>query len=415
MRNAFLALALIAAAPVRLEQPPSGPAATLRLPAPGSTASASNSSNPVGWPAGRTPVAPPGFMVEAFAKLPTPRFIHVLPNGDVLVAQANGESDSPANPNRVTLLRGLRPDGSAAATIPFATGLNNPFGIAHAGGFIFIADTERVRRWPYQPGQTRVSGPGQTIMTLPGGGTFGHWTRALTVSPDQRSLYVSIGSASNIADGGMARERGRAAIWRIGLDGSGARIFAGGLRNPIGTAFEPASGALWTVVNERDGLGDDLPPDYLARVVDGGFYGWPWRYYQRVDSRVRVPAPSFSASARLPDYALGAHTGSLGLAFYTGRAFPPAWRGAFIGQHGSWNRARLSGYRVAFVPFEGGQPAKQPLRDFLTGFVADPAEAKVYGRPVGVAPMLDGSLLVADDAGDRVWRVRWAGARLATK
>ncbi len=412
MRPILVALAplALAAAPA-IEQPPSGPSATLTLPAPGATASASNSSNPIGWPQGRTPIAPPGFKVSAFAKLASPRSLLVLANGDVLVGQATGDHDG--SPNRVTLLRGLKADGSAAQVFAFATGFDNPFGLATAGGYVFIADTQVVRRWPFRVGQTMVSGPGQVIMRLPGAqaSTYGHWTRSLVVAPDGKSLFVGVGSASNIADGGMAKERGRAAIWRVGLDGSGARVFAGGLRNPIGTAFAPGTGELWAVVNERDGLGDNLPPDYLAHVVDGDFYGWPWRYYGRVDTRVGPPAPAFAAQSRVPDYALGAHTASLGLMFYKGSAFPAEWRGAFIGQHGSWNRARLSGYRVAFVPFEGGRPEARPLRDFLTGFVADPAEATVYGRPVGVAQMTDGSLLVADDAGGRVWRVAWVGRR----
>ena len=405
------ALLIVAALPGHAEplrQPPSGPSTTLRLPQPGATPSTSNSSNAIGWPAGRTPIAPPGFVVEAYAKLPDARFLHLLPGGDVLVAQANGDADG--GPGRVTLLRGVRTDGAAALSVPFATGLRNPFGIAHAGGFVFIADSDRVRRWPWRPGQTQVTGPGTTIFTMPPGGTFGHWTRGLVASPDGKALYVSIGSASNIAENGMARERGRAAIWRVNIDGTGARIFAGGLRNPIGTAFEPTTGELWAVANERDGLGDNLPPDYLAHIVDGGFYGWPWRYYGIHDTRVKPPEPPVARQSRVPDYALGAHTASLGLLFYTGQAFPARYRGgAFIGQHGSWNRAALSGYRVAFLPFSGGKPANQPLEDFLTGFVADAANSEVYGRPVGVATMADGTLLVADDAGGRVWRVRPTG------
>ena len=409
IRFAPLLLLLLGAAPARLDQPPSGPGATLALPPPGATNSASNSSNPIGWPAGRTPQAPPGFVVETYARLPSARQMLVLDNGDVLVAQSNGESSG--SPNRVTVLRGINPDGSAARAFTLATGLANPFGLAVAGGFLFVADTAVVHRWPFHVGQTRVDGPGQTIFTMPGGGesTYGHWTRNLTLAPDGKSLFVSVGSSSNIADSGIARERGRAAIWRIGLDGSGARVFAGGLRNPVGTAIQPETHALWTVVNERDGLGDNLPPDYLTHVDDGGFYGWPWRYYGRHDARVRIPEPTYATASRVPDYALGAHTASLGLLFYRGQAFPLAWRGAFVGQHGSWNRARLSGYRVAFLPFEHGQPAARPLTDFLTGFVADADEATVYGRPVGLAEMKDGSLLVADDAGNRVWRVRWAG------
>jgi glucose/arabinose dehydrogenase len=413
MRLALLALSLLvlAAAPA-LVQPPSGPSSSLVLPPPGATPSTANSSNAIGWPEGRAPTAPPGFAVTAYAKLESPRSLLVLANGDVLVGQATGEHEG--SPNRVTLLRGLRPNGSAAQTLTFATGFDNPFGLAMAGGYVFIADTKTVRRWPFRVGQSRVNGPGQVIMRLPGAqaSTYGHWTRSLVAAPDSKSLFVGVGSSSNIADHGMAAEEGRAAIWQVGLDGAGARIFAGGLRNPIGTAFVPGTNDLWAVVNERDGLGDNLPPDYLAHVVDGGFYGWPWRYYGRVDARVKPPAPAFAAQARVPEYALGAHVASLGLLFYRGAAFPAEWRGAFIGEHGSWNRAHLSGYRVAFVPFTAGRPAAQPLKDFLTGFVADPAEASVYGRPVGVAEMTDGSLLVADDAGGRVWRVAWTGRRL---
>lgn len=378
-----------------------------------------------GWGPGQTPVAAPGLEVDAFAAgLKHPRWMHVLPNDDVLVAEAlsvpGGGTKSVfdhavaatmrraaalgVSPNRITLLRDADGDGAAETRETFLEGLNQPFGMALVGGdTLYVGNTDGVVAFPYTPGATRITAPGRTIRRFKPGG---HWTRSLLPSPDGTKLYVGVGSLSNIGDRGMEAEEGRACIWELDLASGGdtARVFASGLRNPVGLAWEPGTGALWTVVNERDGLGDETPPDYLTSVREGGFYGWPYCYWGRtVDDRVPQD-PAMVAKAVRPDYALGGHTASLGLCWLPAGTLPGFPDGMAVGQHGSWNRSRLSGYKVVFVPFAGGRPAGPP-RDILTGFLS-PDERASYGRPVGVALGPDGgSLLVADDVGDVVWRV----------
>lgn len=373
-----------------------------------------------GWSHGQTPTAAAGLKVNAFAAgLKHPRWIHVLPTGDVLVAEALSEPGGIQSvfdyaqystmkraaavgdsPNRITLLRDADGDGVAETRETFLEGLNQPFGMALLDDTFYVGNTDGVVAFPYTAGVSRIVEPGRKLLTLK---PDGHWTRSLLASPDGQKLFIGVGSLSNIGDDGMAAEEGRAAIHELDLVSGESRIFASGLRNPVGLAWEPQTGALWTVVNERDGLGDETPPDYLTSVRDGGFYGWPYCYWgQTVDDRVPQD-PAAVASALTPDYALGGHTASLGLCWLpegTLRGFP---EGMVIGQHGSWNRSTLSGYKVIFVPFADGRPAGPP-RDILTGFLA-PDERASYGRPVGVAIGPDGSLLVADDVGDVIWRV----------
>jgi hypothetical protein len=378
-----------------------------------------------GWAQGQTPVAAAGLKVNAFASgLKHPRWIHALPNGDVLVAEAlltAGPIKSAfdyamfstmkraaavgVSPNRITLLRDADGDGAAETRDVFLEGLNQPFGMALLGDTFYVGVTDGVVAFPYVGGQRRIIAPGRKLTRFKPGG---HWTRSLLASPDGRKLFAGVGSFSNIGERGMAVEEGRAAIYELDLASGGSRIFAAGLRNPVGLAWEPQTAKLWTVVNERDGLGDETPPDYLTSVSDGGFYGWPYCYWgQTVDDRVPQD-PAAVARAIKPDYALGGHTASLGLCWLPAGALPGFPEGMAIGQHGSWNRSTLSGYKVVFVPFANGRPAGPP-RDILTGFLA-PDERASYGRPVGVAIGPDGSLLVADDVGDVIWRV--TGERL---
>jgi glucose/arabinose dehydrogenase len=378
-----------------------------------------------GWAAGTAPTPAPGLRVGVFAEgLDHPRWLAVLPNGDVLVAETNAPpqpQDSPGikgwvtrrmkdlmgagvpSANRITLLRDTHASGVADARWAFLQGLNSPFGMALVGGNLYVADTDAVLRFPYRPGETRITAPGVRVLDLPAGPIDHHWTKNLIASPDQKRLYVAVGSNSNVGENGLEAEQGRAAIWELDLDTGRHRVFASGLRNPVGMGFEPTSGALWTAVNERDELGSDLVPDYMTAVHDGGFYGWPFSYFgQHLDERVKPPRPDLVAVAIAPDYALGAHTASLGLAFSRPGALPAQfWNGVFIGQHGSWNRRPPSGYRVVFIPFKDGRPAGMPV-DVLTGFLGAGGEAR--GRPVGVALDRQGALLVADDVGNRVWR-----------
>ena len=374
-----------------------------------------------GWTLGQMPVAAPGLRVNAFATgLKHPRWIHVLPNGDVLVAEALTVAPQVRSvfdyamistmrraaalgdsPNRITLLRDADGDGVAKTRETFLEGLNQPFGMALLGDTFYVGNTDGVVAFPYAAGASRITAP--PTRSLAAFKPDGHWTRSLLPSPDGRKLYVGVGSRSNIGEHGMAAEEGRAAIYELDLANRTSRIFASGLRNPVGLAWEPRTAVLWTVVNERDGLGDETPPDYLTSVRDGGFYGWPWCYWgQTVDDRVPQD-PAMVARAITPDYALGGHTASLGLCWLPAGTLPGFPEGMAIGQHGSWNRSTLSGYRVVFVPFADGRPAGPP-RDILTGFLA-PDERESYGRPVGVTLGLDGSLLVADDVGDVIWRV----------
>ena len=380
-----------------------------------------------GWPAGRTPQPAAGLRVTAFATgLEHPRWLHVLPNGDVLVAET-AAPERPVTPgglkglltrhfmtkagsvvpsaNRITLLRDADGDGRAEIRTVFLQGLNSPFGMALVGEEFYVANTDAIVRFAYRPGDRGISTPGTRVLDLPAGPRNHHWTKGLIASPDGSKLYATVGSNSNVAEYGMDEEQGRAAIWQFDRATGTARLYATGLRNPNGLAWVPETGALWTAVNERDELGSDLVPDYMTTVRDGGFYGWPYSYYGRhVDERVEPPRPDLVAAALEPDYALGPHTASLGLAYATGNALSaPYQRGMFVGQHGSWNRKPRSGYKVIFVPFSAGRPAGRPL-DVLGGFVDDEKDV-AYGRPVGVALDAAGGLLVADDVGDAVWRV----------
>jgi glucose/arabinose dehydrogenase len=377
-----------------------------------------------GWPQGTAPTPAAGLKVNAFATgLKHPRWIEVLPNGDVLTAEALQEPGRPrsafdyamqatmkraaalgTSPNRITLLRDADGDGTAELRETYLSGLNQPFGMALVGGTFYVGVTDGLLAFPFEPGATRLGAAPRRLAAFKPGG---HWTRSLLASPDGARIYVGVGSLSNIADYGMAVEEGRAAIHIHDVASGETRIFAGGLRNPVGLAFEPDTGALWTVVNERDGLGDETPPDYLTSVAEGCFYGWPYCYWGRtVDDRVPQD-PALVATARTPDYALGGHTASLGLCWLPEGVLPGFGPGMVIGQHGSWNRATLSGYRVVFVPFEGGKPSGPP-RDILSGFLSAD-EKSSWGRPVGVAVGPDGrSLLVADDVGDVIWRVTGA-------
>ncbi len=374
-----------------------------------------------GWRDGEMPKAAAGLKVNAFARgLKHPRWIYVLPNGDVLVSEATSQPRAKMrglfdyamtttmqragatgeSANRITLLRDRDGDGVAEVQQTFLSGLNQPFGMALLGSDFYVGNTDGVVVFPYEAGADRVSGAGRKIVDFKPGG---HWTRSLLASPDGSKLYAGVGSLTNIGDEGMAAEEGRAAVWEIDVASGAARVFAGGLRNAVGLAWEPSTGVLWTVVNERDGLGDETPPDYLTSVVDGGFYGWPYCYWGRtVDDRVPQDA-GLVGRALTPDYALGGHTASLGLCWVPEGTLPGFGEGMAIGQHGSWNRSKLSGYKLVFVPFANGRPSG-PARDILSGFLAED-EKFSYGRPVGVTLGPDGSLLMADDVGDVIWRV----------
>jgi glucose/arabinose dehydrogenase len=411
----------------------------LKLPEPFATKSTIKHPKVIGWPAGKMPQAPAGFKVQAFTReLENPRWIYVLPNGDVLIAQsrtlpkpADKEKDEEEktskekkqeegakqaktvtgdSPNKISLLRDKDGDGVPETTETFATDLRQPFGMALVKDQLFIATTDAVRAFPYETGATSIRGEGMKIVDLPAGGYNNHWTRNLLAAADGSKLYISVGSASNVAEHGTAEEMLRANILEANLDGTALRVFAGGLRNPVGMDWEPTTGRLWTVVNERDELGDDLVPDYLTSVSENGFYGWPFAYFgNHADPRLKGERPDLVKKSLVPDVDLGAHTASLGLTFYDGKTFPPKYQGgAFIGQRGSWNRSKFVGYRVAFVPFREGKP-QGTAEDFLTGFIAN--EDEVYGRPVGVAVAKDGSLLVCDEPGNVVWRVSIEQAR----
>ncbi len=379
-----------------------------------------------GWPEGTKPVAAAGLQVNAFAEgLDHPRWLYVLPNGDVLVAETN----APPKPedgkgikgwfmkktmkkagagvesaNRITLLRDTDGDGVADQRSAFLSGLNSPFGMALVGQDFYVADTDAILRFPYHDGETAITAPGTKLANLPGGPLNHHWTKNLIASPDGSTLYASVGSNSNVAENGIENETNRAAILAVNRASGQSRLFASGLRNPVGMSWQPESGALWTAVNERDELGDNLVPDYMTSVKDGGFYGWPYSYWgQYVDTRVTPPNPEMVAKALTPDYGLGAHTASLGLAFYTADLLGAHYKnGAFIGQHGSWNRKPRSGYQVIFVPFTGGMPSGMP-EVVLSGFLD--ADGNAMGRPVGVTTDKTGALLVADDVGNCIWRV----------
>lgn len=380
----------------------------------------------VGWPEGAKPTAAAGTQVAALAEgLDHPRWLYVLPNGDVLVAETNAPpkpDDSKGirgwvmkkvmgkagagvpSPNRITLLRDADHDGVAETRTVFLQNLNSPFGMTLVGNDLYVADTDRLLRFNYEPGATEIKTQPIKVVDLPGGTLNHHWTKNVIASKDGNKLYVTVGSNSNVGENGLDQEEGRAAIWEVDRATGNHRIFASGIRNPNGLAWEPTSGALWTAVNERDEIGSDLVPDYITSVKDGGFYGWPFSYYgQHVDVRVKPQNLDLVAKAIAPDYAVGPHTASLGLTFAEGNSLPAQFKeGAFIGQHGSWNRKPHSGYKVIFVPFTGGKPTGQPV-DVLTGFLDKDENA--LGRPVGVVIDQQGGLLVADDVGNKVWRV----------
>ncbi|MEN3354314.1 MAG: hypothetical protein V7640_2472 [Betaproteobacteria bacterium] len=375
---------------------------------------------------GAKPTPAAGLAVNVFAGvLDHPRWVYVLPNGDVLVAETN----APPKPddhkgikgwimskvqkragagvpsaNRITLLRDADGDGVAETRSVFLEGLNSPFGMALVGSDFYVANSDAVMRFPYAAGETRITAPGVKVVDLPAGPINHHWTKNLIASRDNTKLYVTIGSNSNVAENGLDKEVDRAAIWEVDIKTGQHRVFASGLRNPNGLAWAPGTGALWTVVNERDELGSDLVPDYLTSVKDGAFYGWPYSYYgQHLDERVKPPQPDMVARAISPDYALGTHVAPLGLTSSEGNSLPPQFKsGMFVGQHGSWNRKPRSGYNVVFVPFADGKASGSPV-DVLTGFVSAGGDA--YGRPVGVAIDKRGALLVADDVGNMIWRV----------
>lgn len=437
--SASTVLGVLAAGFVLAQQARETPAqqTTPPLPEPYATPSVVKYPKVIGWPQGRTPTAPEGFQVTAFVPdIENPRWIYVLPNGDVLVAQSRtlpkpekkkddggskkdegkkegleaSKTVTGDSPNRITLLRDADGDGTPEVRETFLEGLNQPFGMALVRDTLFVANTDALLAFPYQQGQKRIDGKGMKVLDLPAGGYNNHWTRNVVANRDGSKLYVSVGSASNVAEHGTAEEILRANILEVNLDGTALHVYASGLRNPVGMDWEPETGKLWTAVNERDELGDDLVPDYLTSVRDGGFYGWPYAYFGvHQDPRRKGERPDLVQKALVPDFALGSHTASLGLAFNRGKAFPEKYRnGAFVGQRGSWNRSEFAGYRVVFVPFQGGKPAGK-AEDFLTGFLANDQEA--YGRPVGVALAADGALLIADEPGNVVWRVSANGKR----
>lgn len=427
MKKLVLAAAFVLAACGQPAPPAEhGYGAEPQLPDPQSSALPTvNTAEAIGWAEGAAPTAPAGFTVSRYAEnLDHPRQLYVLPNGDVLVAESatkpqeggglmgwirnsiqRGAGALSESANRITLLSDSNGDGRVDARHIFAENLNQPFGMVLVGDYLYVGNTDALVRFRYTPNSVRAPGQPETVLQLPyHAGDNGHWTRNLIASADGTKIYISVGSSSNIADYGMAVEEGRAAIWEYDIASNQSRVFASGLRNPVGMSWNPTSGELWVAVNERDMLGDNLVPDYITHVQDGAFYGWPYYYWgDHRDERVEIPANVRLQAPTAPDFALGAHTASLGLHFYTGTALPEHYRGgAFIGQHGSWNRSALVGYRVAFVPFANGQPSGD-VEDFLTGFLT--ADNKAQGRPVGVTTDRTGALLVADDVGNIVWRV----------
>ncbi|WP_432711073.1 PQQ-dependent sugar dehydrogenase [Pedobacter sp.] len=396
----------------------------LILPEPNPDASKNKFSKVIGWPEGKTPVAPKGFTVTKFASdIKSPRNIYVAPNGDIFVVLANTERSAKdkveavvtgkakseqggKSANTVVLFRDTNNDGKPDIQSEFLTGLNQPYGVLVIDDAFYVANTDGLWKYPYKQGDISISEKGTKIMDLPAGGYNNHWTRNLIANADNSKIYITVGSGSNVGENGMEHEKNRANVLEINPDGTGFNIYASGLRNPVGMDWAPGTTVLWTAVNERDGLGDDLVPDYITSVQKGAFYGWPYAYFgANEDPRLKGQRADLVKKTIKPDVAVGSHTASLGLAFYDGKKFPAKYNdGAFIGQHGSWNRSVLSGYKVAFVPFKDGKPTG-PLEDFLTGFIADLDKAEVYGRPVGIAVTKDGALLVADDVSNTVWRV----------
>jgi glucose/arabinose dehydrogenase len=390
---------------------------TVQLPAPFATASVRNVSKTIGWPDDKTPIAPEGFIVTRFAEgLDNPRWIYVAPNGDIFIAMANTISDGftktasdkklGKSSNTILLLRDKDGDGTPELKKVFLTGLNRPLGMLILNNKFYVGNTDGLWMYPYEEGQTEMTATGTKIVELPAGGYNNHWTRNLIANRQGTKIYVSVGSGSNVAEHGIDNEKRRANILEINPDGSGERIYASGLRNPVGLGWATGTNVLWTAVNERDHLGDELVPDYTTSVQENGFYGWPYSYYgKNPDPRMKGERMDLVNSAITPDVSLGAHTASLGLVFNENNYLTPKYFGGlFIGQHGSWNRSQLSGYKVVYVPFAKGKPSGR-VQDFLTGFITGTNSNNVYGRPVGVAFAHDGSLLVADDAGKKIWRV----------
>ncbi len=397
---------------------------TLKLPAPDEKNSKTKFSNVLGWSKGKAPVAPEGFTVTRFAEnIKSPRNMIQAENGDVFVVLSNsertvsekikndisGKSDAEVDgksANRIILYRDTNKDGIPESSSVFLANLNQPYGMLIINDQFYVANTDGLWVYPYKLGDVKISKPGKKIVNLPAGGYNNHWTRNLIANKDKSKIYISVGSGSNVGENGMDKEVRRANILEVNPDGSGEKIYAAGLRNPVGMSWNPVTEELWTVVNERDELGDDLVPDYLTSVKQNAFYGWPYSYFgKNEDPRRKGERPDLVQKTIVPDVPLGSHTASLGLTFYTGSQFPEKYKnGAFIGQHGSWNRSSLVGYQVAFVPFKNGKPSGS-YQPFLTGFIANEAKGDVYGRPVGVLQLADGSLLVADDVGGIVWRV----------
>lgn len=394
------------------------------------TKSYGNFSKVIGWKNGETPIAPPGFTVTKYADgFENPRWMYVTPNGDILVAQSNSNysflkqigatlkgvwrsNNLKHSANIITLLRDNNKDGIPDLRETFLTeteGLNQPFGMLVIDNWFYVANTNALLRYPYKSGQTKITGKGEKIVDLPAGKHNRHWSRNIISNSDNSKIYIAVGSGSNIAENGIENELLRANILEVNPDGSDLRVFSVGLRNPVGMDWEPKTKTLWTVVNERDGLGDDLVPDYLTSVKENTFYGWPYAYFgQHEDLRVKEMKPELVKKTLVPDFPLGSHTASLGLAFYTGTTFPEKYRnGAFIAQHGSWNRKKISGYQMIFVPFKDGKPSGKS-EEFLTGFIVDPEKDIVHGRPVGVIVTPEGDLLMTDDKTNTIWRVTTA-------
>ncbi|MHC0447205.1 PQQ-dependent sugar dehydrogenase [Flavobacterium sp. 3-218] len=375
----------------------------ITLPPPYATESKTNNSKVIGWPAGKTPKAPEGFTVTKFADgFENPRWTYIASNQDIFVV----ESGTRTSKNQITVLRDKDKDGKFETREVFISGLNKPFGMLVLKDFFYIANTDGLYRYPYKNNPLKLETKGEKILELPAGGYNNHWTRNLLASQDESKIYVSVGSGSNNAEHGIDKEVRRAAILEINPDGTGEKTYASGLRNPVGMDWNPVNKELWTAVNERDDLGDDLVPDYITSVKRDGFYGWPYSYFGSIpDPRMKGERKDLVEKAIVPDVPVGAHTASLGLAFYTKDKFPAKYKnGAFVGQHGSWNRSKISGYKVLFVPFKDGKPSGKP-EDFLTGFISDQNKAEVYGRPVAVTVMNDGSLLVNDDSSNTIWKV----------
>jgi glucose/arabinose dehydrogenase len=387
-------------------QVPVGSEVAKRLPPADPSKAATRFAKVVGWPEGTAPRPVNGFTVTLFAAdLSSPRWLYVLPGGDVLVAESRGEPDR--SPNKVTLLRDADQDGRAEVRTTFLQRVQQPFGMLLQGGHLYVANTDALVRYPYRGGETAITAPPAMVVELPAGGYNNHWTRNVVASADGSKLFVSVGSGTNVDEEKEdQKDPRRAAVLEMTPDGTGARVYASGLRNPVGLAVHPESNALWAVVNERDMLGDELVPDYLTSVQEGAFYGWPYAYFGPIeDPRKKGERPDLVARTIPPDFSLGAHVAPLGLAFYTGASFPARYRhGAFVALHGSWNRSQFSGYKVVFVPFEQGRPSAA-AEDFLTGFIQDEHASTVHGRPAGLALLADGSLLVADDGANCVWRV----------